>query len=142
MKHESTIKKINQELISAFASLDAWFDKTLDDGFDHDEQWGTLDILQHVITSNHYLLEMLSEGYDFALGGFAKQGRSEAEESFYAMRYALREQLFHCLCLLDELHTAADDESKEMNLYDKLSSLTNHLQYHLECFEESAVHGR
>lgn len=136
MKQESTISKINQELISSFASLDAWFDKALDELHD-DERWDILEVLQHVITSNNHLLEMLSDGYDFAMSRFVRQGRTEAEQSLYAMRFLLREQLFHCLCLLDEIdHSAEPDTvSKQMNLHEKLVSLSSHLQYHLACFE-------
>lgn len=136
MKHESTISKIHQELISTFASLDAWFDRALDELHDN-EQGDALDVLQHMITSNNHLLDSLSDGYDFALATFIRQGRTEAEQSLYAMRFALRDQLFHCLCLLDEIEHGAttQDDSKQMNLYEKLFSLSNHLQYHLECFE-------
>lgn len=139
MKYESTQSKINKDLIRTFASLDAWFDKVLDDGMLDGEQWDMLDVLQHVITSNNHLLDLLSDGYDFALSQFIRQGRNEGEQSLYAMRFALREQLFHCLCLLDEMEVnmPTENASKQMNLYDKLFSLSSHLQYHLECFESS-----
>lgn len=136
MKNESTISKINQELISTFASLDAWFDKVLDRGFDdRDDHWR---VLQHIVSSNYHLLDLLSDACDYALADVRSgEGRSEAEQTFHAMRFALREQLFRCLCVLDDLDQPEEgDEAKEMNVYEKLSSLTYHLQYHLEQFEE------
>jgi hypothetical protein len=139
MKEEKTISKINSELIRTFAALDAWFDKALDDGFEECDQWNTLDVIQHIVTSNDHLLDVLTDGYEYAFSEFDHSNRSEAQKSFDEMRLALREQLFQCLCLLDELeHNGSDeDETKEMNAYDKLSSLTNHLHYHLERLENS-----
>lgn len=139
MKEESTISKIDSELIRTFAMLDAWFDKSLDDGYGEEYEWNSLDVIRHIVTSNDHLLDILSDGYAYAFSGFDHRERSEDQRSFDAMRLALREQLFHCLCLLDELEDqdATNGDAKEMNVYDKLSSLINHLHYHLERLETS-----
>lgn len=139
MKEESTISKINSELIRTFACLDAWFDRASDNGFDQENQWSILEVVQHIITSNYHLLDLLSDGYEYAFSEYDHSNRKGDQKSLDVLRFALREQLFHCLCLLDGLEDDNADNSseKEMNVYDKLSSLTNHLQYHLERLEKS-----
>jgi uncharacterized damage-inducible protein DinB len=138
MKEESTISKINSELIRTFASLDAWFDKALDDGYEDDDQWSMREVLQHLVNSNYHLLDFLSDGYNYALTEYDHINRSDVPKSFQAMRYTLREQLFQCLCLLDDVEQSESldlDDEKEMNVYDKLWAITNHLSYHLEQLE-------
>jgi uncharacterized damage-inducible protein DinB len=138
MKEESTISKINSELIRTFSSLDAWFDKALDDGYEDDDEWSMREVLQHLVNSNYHLLDFLSDGYDYALSEYDHVNRSGVQKSFHAIRYALREQLFQCLCLLDNLEQSGNldlDDEKEMNVYDKLWAITNHLSYHLEQLE-------
>ena len=139
MKTETTISKINSDLIQTFASLDAWFDKVLEDDFGVENRWSMRDVVQHIVTSNSHLLDLLSEGYDYAWLEFARTDQKRlAQPSLDVMRFALREQLFHCLCLLDEQELGDEEnETKEMNVYDKLSSVINHLHYHLQQLEDS-----
>jgi hypothetical protein len=65
---ESTISKINKTLISTFALFDGWFDQPRD--FLHsksDLRWGPLQILEHVMLTNHYLLLLIEKGADKAV---------------------------------------------------------------------------
>jgi hypothetical protein len=138
MKQESTISKINTQLIRTFATLDAWFDKVLDEGFDDAHEWNTLDVLQHLIISNHHVLDVLKGGFSDCINASNFVSGSEADKKFHTLRQLLRDQLFHCLCLLDELEDQQGetvDNAKEMNVCDTLWVITNHLSYHLEQLE-------
>ena len=79
---QTTILKIHRELISAFASLDSWFDR--DEKFlaeNHDERWSASQILEHVMLTNQYLLILIEKG--------AHRAKSIAQEKDF------REQLTH-----------------------------------------------
>ena len=145
MKTETAISKINTELIRSFATLDAWFDKALDHGFDDHDKWSIHGVIQHILTSNYHLLDLLSDGCEYAWSDLRAQDDNYAhEKSLDAMRFALRGQLFHCLCLLDDIE-ANDSENyesdKAMSMHDRLWSVTHHLSYHLERLENAeAMH--
>jgi uncharacterized damage-inducible protein DinB len=143
MKTETTISKINTELIRSFATLDAWFDKALDDGDKGRNRWSMQEVIQHILNSNYHLLDLLSDGCEYAWSHLQSQdGKLTEERSLDDMRFALREQLFHCLCLLDELGDNAEvnqDVDKAMNIQDRLWSITHHLTYHLERLQDAEV---
>jgi hypothetical protein len=68
MTIQSTILKINRELISAFAILDGYFDS--DEKFLYDKtasRWNVAQILEHVMLTNQYLLILIDKGAARAL---------------------------------------------------------------------------
>lgn len=68
MSIEITISKINRELISAFAVLDSWFDRSealLRQR--SSSRWCPAEILEHVMLTNHYLLILIEKGSSKAL---------------------------------------------------------------------------
>ncbi|MFZ6011315.1 MAG: DinB family protein [Bacteroidota bacterium] len=66
---ETTISKIKQELIGAFASVDAWFDKheSLLQFKPATGRWTPALVLEHIMLTNHYLLILIDKGSDKAL---------------------------------------------------------------------------
>jgi hypothetical protein len=139
MKTESTILKIKQELISMFASLDAWFDKLLDDGFNPEQHAETLEIVEHIFSSNYNLLNVLPKECENSLDSLEHHLDLFPDRSFEELRSGLREQLYHSLCLIDALEesSALDtlNHDKRMELHEKLFSIAEHLRYHLELLE-------
>lgn len=135
MRIETAISKINCELISAFATLDSWFDHSTDLlSFQPDGKWSAEMILEHVMLTNHYLLVLIDKGSRMALAQAEAQGvytSDDYELTFPALevirqpgtftwerqepmdpsgrkplpdiRRELREQLYRCLCHLDNL---------------------------------------
>jgi hypothetical protein len=141
MKTESPLLKIKQELISMFASLDAWFDRLLDEGYNREEETDLLEVVEHILTSNFSILNVLPK----ECGNDSQVVHHEFELtthlSFEEMRFALRDQLYQSLCLLDVLDESmnvnAIDRAKQMDLHDKLFSIAQHLRYHLELLQFS-----
>ncbi|HEY0656053.1 MAG TPA: DinB family protein [Chryseosolibacter sp.] len=141
MKTESTISKIQQELISMFASLDAWFDKLMDDGFDPDQEINTLEVVEHILSSNYNVLNVLPMECDNALELLERDFQAISQpRTMDELRFALRDQLYQSLCLIDSLDdsVARDPFShdKQMDLRDKLFAIAQHLRYHLEELEK------
>jgi hypothetical protein len=134
MKSESTISKINKELISVFAMLDTWFDEVLD----NDNHRNAIQIADHILNSNHHLLRLVSHGFEDALSDSRYvRGNDDVHHSVDELRTTLRDQLHFCLYLLDEIETQNLSEEqqadeKEMDIYHQLTSMTNHVSYHLE----------
>lgn len=141
MKTETTISKIKQELISMFASLDAWFDKLLDDGFDPEQETDAMEVVEHILSSNDNILNVLPEQYDNALKQLQRSFQPTSQRSLDELRFALRDQLYQALCLVDSLDDISDlerlDHDKQMDLHDKLFSIAQHLRYHIELLELS-----
>jgi hypothetical protein len=139
MKPESTILKIKHELISMFASLDAWFDKLLDEGFSPEQHAETLEIVDHIFSSNYNLLNLLPKECENAFDSLEHHLNFFPDRSFEDLRSGLREQLYHSLCLIDALdESSVVDElgrDKQMELHEKLFSIAQHLRYHLELLE-------
>jgi hypothetical protein len=68
MSIEITISKINRELISAFAVLDSWFDRSETMLRQRSSiRWCPAEILEHVMLTNHYLLILIEKGSSRAL---------------------------------------------------------------------------
>jgi uncharacterized damage-inducible protein DinB len=172
------ISKINRELISAFASLDAWFDH--DHEFLSDNSsggWSAAQILEHVMLTNHYLLILIKKGtrkanevsakaslqelindYEFennALNevGIYKSFRWERPEhmepkgnhSLTEIRDQLRDQLYQCLCCLDELAdgqgvlyrmTMTVNNIGKLDVYQYLYFLALHIRRHIAQLEK------
>lgn len=143
MKSASTISKINRELISAFARLDTWFDEVPD----RDNHWEAIRVADHILNSNHHLLKAISTGFENALSdssGGAEE--DDANQSIDQLRTSLREQLYFCLCLLDELETqnatGRETEEKGMDIHEQLYSITQHVSYHLERMQEPTFNAK
>jgi hypothetical protein len=140
MKPESTISKIKQELISMFASLDAWFDKLLDDGLDPLHETAALEVVEHILSSNYNLLNVLPNQYK-TLELLQSNSHPTSQRSLAELRFVLRDQLFQSLCLIDLLDESIaegrSDHDKQMDLHDKLFAIAQHLRYHLEVMELS-----
>lgn len=138
MKTESTISIIKQELISMFASLDAWFDKLLDDGLDPEHENETLEIVTHIFSSNYNLLNVFPQECDDAFASIQHHLTASSNPEVDELRMGLRNQLYQALCLIDTLDESAltgFDGEKQMELHDKLFSIAQHLRYHLELLE-------
>jgi hypothetical protein len=76
MNIQSTILKINRELISSFALLDGYFDR--DEKFLHErigDRWNAAEILEHLMLTNQYLLILIEKGAARALS-LAQEDRS------------------------------------------------------------------
>jgi hypothetical protein len=146
MKTESTLSKIKQELISMFASLDAWFDTLLDDGYNPEEETGALEVLEHILASNASVLKVLLEQFDNVLDLVQRDFQSRPLLSFEELRFALRDQLYQSLCLVDlleePLYVNRMDHDKQVDLNEKLLSIAQHLRYHLELLELSEQMGK
>lgn len=55
---------IKRELIQVFSTLDAWFDKegALLNYLPQEGRWSIMNILEHVVLTNHYLLILIDKG--------------------------------------------------------------------------------
>jgi hypothetical protein len=80
---KTIILKINNELISAFALYDEWFDQP-----EHlllarpESRWGPAQILEHVMLTNHFLLLLLEKGADKAVRKAASADLKKALEGY------------------------------------------------------------
>jgi hypothetical protein len=137
MKTESTLLKIEHELIGMFASLDAWFDELLDDGMSLGQETDYGEVITHILFSNYRLLNILP---DKALDELHHDYKP-TDQSLYELRSALRDQLYQSLLLIDSLEESSAlnrlPDEKKMDLYDRLFSIAQHLRYHLELLELS-----
>lgn len=121
-----------------FASLDAWFDELLDSGFDTEQDTHALEWIEHIYLSNHNLLESLPQESNRVLA-MRQSGLASKTLSFDELRFALRDQLFQSLCLVDYLDESffqePSSDDKHMHLHDILVLITEHLRYHLDLLD-------
>ena len=95
MKFEHTIDTVHKHLISAFAQIDSWLDHLIDQPDDTD----VVELLQHLVISNHSLLQCY--GMLDNTSGIS----SKSNEVF--LRTSLRDHLHLCLILLDEVENSS-----------------------------------
>jgi hypothetical protein len=125
---ELTIVKINQKLISAFALLDSWLDRT--ELFRKTDNGGiVLDHIEHILFENQIFLKKIQEAVatanDLYNQGLYKPGRytlaidkaifwegfhpkvtsvsEDLKPSPETLRLLLRDQLYRCMMYLDQL---------------------------------------
>lgn len=129
MSLEKTISKINNEIISTFAELDAWCDHDVGSININGDLRTPSQILEQVSLTNHHLLSRIEKGCDDALRKVEAEGGLSFPENYSLecdellamlnleisvtpsagkvsekeIRRTLRDQLFRCLCVLDSL---------------------------------------
>jgi hypothetical protein len=77
----------------------------------------------------------VSDGFEDALSNLRTSAEGDsAEKIIDQLRTSLREQLYFCLCLLDELEMLeqiSETEGKQMDIREQLYSIAHHVTYHL-----------
>jgi hypothetical protein len=90
MSFEIIISKINRELISAFATLDSWFDRPVEMLHERSSsRWTPAEILEHVMLTNHYLLILIEKGSKRALARANDHDLSQALTGYSLETHAL-----------------------------------------------------
>lgn len=159
MTFETIISTTKRELIQAFASLDAWFDREDLRQYDPSGKWDTIQLLEHIVNINHELIVLMDKpiveakeySYEYQEGSSMDKLFEVREEEEYPpmgirseneICAELRWQLYQCLFKLKEFeqlgsrNNLSRSGARQGMVFYYVYFLVEHVKRHLELHDK------